>query len=72
MNDFSDMLSKAKKVQDKMKEVEENLKKIDEKENFLNKEKESEVFKEMKNIFPDADLIDVEEVKDEWFFRHVI
>jgi DNA polymerase-3 subunit gamma/tau len=40
-------------------------KKIDEKENFLNKEKESEVFKEMKNIFPDADLIDVKEVKDE-------
>jgi hypothetical protein len=31
----------------------------------LNKEKESEVFKEMKNIFPDADLIDVKEVKDE-------
>jgi DNA polymerase-3 subunit gamma/tau len=40
-------------------------KKIDEKEKFLNKEKESEVFKEMKNIFPDADLIDVKEVKDE-------
>jgi DNA polymerase-3 subunit gamma/tau len=40
-------------------------KKIDEKENFLNKEKESEVFKEMKNIFPDADLIDVKEAKDE-------
>jgi hypothetical protein len=31
----------------------------------LNKEKESEVFKEMKNIFSDADLIDVKEVKDE-------
>ena len=29
MNDFSDMLSKAKKVQDKMKEVQENLKKIE-------------------------------------------
>ncbi len=40
-------------------------KKIDEKENFLNKEKESEVFKEMKNIFTDADLIDVKEVKNE-------
>jgi len=40
-------------------------KKIDEKEKFLNKEKESEIFKEMKNIFPDADLIDVKEVKDE-------
>ena len=40
-------------------------KKIDEKEKFLNKEKESEVFKEMKNIFPDAGLIDVKEVKDE-------
>jgi DNA polymerase-3 subunit gamma/tau len=40
-------------------------KKIDEKEKFFNKEKESEVFKEMKNIFPDADLIDVKEVKDE-------
>ena len=40
-------------------------KKIDEKEKFLNKEKENEVFKEMKNIFPDADLIDVKERKDE-------
>ena len=29
MNDFSDMLSKAKKAQDKMKEVQENLKKIE-------------------------------------------
>ena len=29
MNDFSDMLSKAKKVQDKMKEVQENLKKVE-------------------------------------------
>jgi hypothetical protein len=29
MNDFSDILSKAKKVQDKMKEVQENLKKIE-------------------------------------------
>ena len=29
MNDFSDMLSKAKKVQDKMKEVQENLKKLE-------------------------------------------
>ena len=29
MNDFSDMLSKAKKVQEKMKEVQENLKKIE-------------------------------------------
>ena len=29
MNDFSDMLSKAKKVQDKMKEVQESLKKIE-------------------------------------------
>jgi DNA-binding protein YbaB len=29
MNDFSDMLSKAKKVQDKMKEVQENLKKFE-------------------------------------------
>ena len=35
------------------------------KEKFLNKEKESEVFKEMKSIFPDADLTDVKEVKDE-------
>ncbi len=29
MNDFSDMLSKAKKIQDKMKEVQENLKKVE-------------------------------------------
>ena len=29
MNDFSDMLSKAKKVQDKMKEVQESLKKVE-------------------------------------------
>ena len=29
MNDFSDMISKAKKVQDKMKEIQENLKKIE-------------------------------------------
>ena len=29
MNDFSYMLSKAKKVQEKMKEVQENLKKIE-------------------------------------------
>ncbi len=29
MNNFSDMLSKAKKMQDKMKEVQENLKKIE-------------------------------------------
>ena len=29
MNNFSDMLSKAKKVQDKMKEVQENLKKVE-------------------------------------------
>ena len=29
MNDFSDMLSKGKKVQEKMKEVQENLKKIE-------------------------------------------
>ncbi len=29
MNDFSDMLSKAKKVQDKMKEIQENLKKVE-------------------------------------------
>ena len=29
MNDFSDMLSKAKKMQDKMKEVQESLKKIE-------------------------------------------
>ena len=35
------------------------------KRKILNKEKESEVFKEMKNIFSDADLIDVKEVKDE-------
>ncbi len=29
MNNFSDMLSKAKKMQDKMKEVQESLKKIE-------------------------------------------
>ena len=29
MNNFSDMLSKAKKVQEKMKEIQENLKKIE-------------------------------------------
>ena len=29
MNDFSDMLAKAKKVQEKMKEVQESLKKIE-------------------------------------------
>jgi len=29
MNNFSDMLSKAKKMQDKMKEVQENIKKIE-------------------------------------------
>ena len=29
MNDFTDMLSKAKKMQDKMKEVQESLKKIE-------------------------------------------
>ena len=29
MNDFSDVLSKAKKVQDKMKEVQESLKKVE-------------------------------------------
>ena len=29
MNNFSDMLNKAKKMQDKMKEVQENLKKIE-------------------------------------------
>ena len=29
MNDFSNMLSKAKKVQDKMKEIQENLKKVE-------------------------------------------
>ena len=29
MNDFSDMLSKAKEVQDKMKEVQESLKKVE-------------------------------------------
>jgi len=40
-------------------------KKIYEKEKFLNQEKEGEVFKKMKNIFPDADLIDVKEAKDE-------
>ena len=40
-------------------------KKADEKKTFLNKEKESEIFKEMKNIFPDSDLIDVQEAEDE-------
>jgi|TARA_Y100001949_G_C15861240_1_gene275130 DNA-binding YbaB/EbfC family protein len=29
MNNFSDMLSKAKKMQDQMKEVQENIKKIE-------------------------------------------
>ena len=29
MNDFSDMLSKAKKMQDKMKELQDSLKKIE-------------------------------------------
>ena len=29
MNDFSEMLSKAKKMQDQMKEVQENIKKIE-------------------------------------------
>ena len=29
MSDFSDMISKAKKIQEQMKEVQENLKKID-------------------------------------------
>ena len=29
MSDFSDMISKAKKIQEQMKEVQENLKKIE-------------------------------------------
>ena len=29
MNNFSDMLSKAKKMQDQMKEVQDNIKKIE-------------------------------------------
>ena len=29
MNNFSDMISKAKKIQEQMKEVQENLKKIE-------------------------------------------
>ena len=43
---------------------EENLKtfqqeKIDKREEYLNKEKKGETFKEMLKIFPDADLTDV-------------
>ena len=48
---------------------EENLKtfhqeKIDKKEKTLNDEKNSEIFKEISEYFPDADLIDVKEEND--------
>ena len=65
MNNFSDMLSKAKKMQDQMKEVQENIKKI-EVEGFAGGNLVKVILKgdyEMKSITisSDAKLIDLTE-----------
>ena len=49
MTDFSDMLSKAKAMQEKMKAAQEQIKKF----------KKNKIAQDIQEAFPDAKLIDI-------------
>ena len=82
MPDFTDLISQAKKMQEKIKETQETLKKIEvegvsggnavkvimngdgelkkiKKKELIDKEKKGEIYKKFKNIFSDAELLEV-------------